>query len=412
MKISYLLLPGLCCLCGLTTGCQSPGGGPAFSSAKAPTELTVRGQGGGFDDEDGDGWLQRHLTGRVNEALGRRTGIPQSKSQAKTLYAEAEALYKQAAAARGRTRARTFLAAAEKYDLAGRRWLDSTLEEDALLREAECHFFADHYHDAVETFALLTKQYPRSRHLDRISTLRFEIARYWLKLYDENPRYPFMPNFTDERYPRFDLHGHAVRLLNALRLDDPTSKLADDAAMAAGTTYFKYEDYSRAGRFLNELIEQYPSSPHVMKAHLMLIHCKVQTYVGPQYDGIFLAEAEELIKKTRTRFASKLKEADLKYLNETYKHVRLEQAKRDWAFAQYFERNRQYGGAKFYYNLVQKEYGDTSLAIEARKRLARLQGEPDSPPARFAWLTNVFESPDERPSLIVDGEAPGDTTLR
>ena len=88
------------------------------------------------------------------------------------------------------------------------------------------------------------------------------------------------------------------------------------------------------------------------------------------------------------------------YLERAIRQVRLKKAEREWVMAKYYDRRKEYGAARYYYELVRRDYSDTTLANEARNRLAQIGGLPDDPPQHLAWLANLFPTAEQAKPLI------------
>ena len=73
-------------------------------------------------------------------------------------------------------------------------------------------------------------------------------------------------------------------------------------------------------------------------------------------------------------------------------------AGRDLYMASFYEKNEFVAAARYYYAEVLKNYPNTPMARGASQRLAALQGQPDGPPQRFAWISSAFPS-DKKPPL-------------
>lgn len=321
----------------------------------------------------------------VQEALGRAP----DETAARQFYQEADALFQKASAAQDDERADLFVEAAGKYAEAAEKWPDSMLQEDALLMKAESYFFADRYNDSRRAFEELVAEYPNTRHIDRVAARRFDIAQYWLAVHRDNPRFFLTPNWGNEKLPHNDTFGNAVRVFDKIRLDDPTGRLADDAAMAAGSAYFAAGEYRHAERFLTDLRQTYPESQHQFEAALLGVKSKIKLYQGPDYASAPLEEAQQLIELMFEQFPNQARE-HREYLENAYKDVRLKLALRDWQTAKFYDRRGQYGGARHYYRKLIREFSDTSLAADAQSRLEEIQDEPDHPPQRMQWLVDAM----------------------
>lgn len=349
----------------------------------------------------------------IGTTIKRLSGNGPDRGVAQQLYEEAEALYDEAVAEQareaGEAARESFIEAGAKYAAAANRWPDSALEEDALFRAGESLFFADRYVKANERFEELLEKYPNSRYLDLVSARRFEIAQYWIKLDDADGAPVVALNLTDKQRPWSDTFGHAIRIYDKMRLDDPTGKLADDATIAAANAHFARGNFLDADQYYTDLRRHFPSSEHQFMAHYLGIQAKLRSYRGPEYAGEILDEAEKLAKQVRRQFPSEFREHDVQ-LEKAYREIRYRQAEREWTLANYYYRRRHYGAARFYYNLILKDYDDTPYADEARAKLLETSGKPRTPPQRLAWLVELF--PDEKSSTPVMTSAEEGTSQR
>ena len=308
-------------------------------------------------------------------------GYGPDEKLARQLFEEGQDLYRQ----------EKYLEAADKFKSAAFRWPDSPLEEDAMFYLAESLFFADRYVDANDAFAELMKKYENSRYLDRAVRRQFNIGRYWEKLQEASPLWPLVPNVTDRARPRFDTWGHALKVYESVQLNDPTGPLADDAIMAAGNAHFLKGRYEDAANQYDLLRKRYPKSEHQYDAHRLAMKAKLLMYQGPAYDGTSLEEAGEVADQTLRQFRDELGE-ERKHVIRQKNDIVQQQAQRDWAMGQYYDKKRYYGAARLYYKSLAENtrYARTRFAQMARERLEQIKDRPDKPPNYFKWLTNLF----------------------
>ncbi len=353
----------------------------------------------------------------ITTTVKQMAGMGPDRKIARQLYEDAEATYRRALAARGddpenepNAEARElFLEASEQFAGAAGRWPDSALEEDAFFRAGEAAFFADRYVKANDYFEQLLKKYPNSRYLDLIGARRFLIAQYWLKLNEEKYAYLFGLNVTDKSRPWADTFGNAIRVYDRMRLDDPTGKLADDATLAAANAYFLKGDYQKADQYYSDLRTHFPSSEHQFMAHYLGVQAKLRGYRGPQYTGSALEEADKLVKQIRRQFPQELREHE-EELDRAHREIRYKLAEREWTMAQFYTRQKEFGAARFYYDIILDQYSDTPFAADAREQVGDMAGRPASPPQRLTWLVNLFpENETPRPIMAT---APSSTKRR
>jgi outer membrane protein assembly factor BamD (BamD/ComL family) len=187
----------------------------------------------------------------------------------------------------------------------------------------------------------------------------------------------------------FDTWGNALKAYEHVRLNDPTGPLADDALMAAGNAYFVHGRYEDAAINYDMLRKEYPKSEHQKNAHLLGLESKQRMYQGPLYDGAPLKDASEIADQTLLRFGPTLG-ADRDQVIAAKNRFVEEQAQRDVAVAQYYEKNRYYGAARYYYTGLLEKYPQTRSAAVAKERLEQIKDLPAEPPDRLKWLTTLL----------------------
>ena len=272
--------------------------------------------------------------------------------------------------------------AAAQFRKAANRWPDSMLEDDALFWLGESRFFADRYAGAVAAYDNLLEKHPNSQHLDVVSRRRFEIADYWLQRHEEHGRWPVMPNVANREEPLFDVRGRALKLYENIMESDSTGPLADDAVMRIANAHFAAGRFDDAADYYDMLRRQFVKSDHLFDAYRLGAQCELRRYQGPDYDGQPLVRAEELLTRVATMFPDKIAETpgEQERLVKTQQLLQLESARRDVAAAEFYDRTQHYEAARIYYDQIAAKHAGTPLAVEARERLAQLQGEPNHPP--------------------------------
>jgi outer membrane protein assembly factor BamD (BamD/ComL family) len=333
----------------------------------------------------------------TNKFVGFITGRePENLARAKELYVQGDAAFREASAMPRGESSKQFMTASKLFRRAQQAAPKTAVQQDAMFMEGESLFFADQLMDASKVYEKLQKEFPRNRHNDKVAARLFAISRYWIetKKVDEQ-RWTMPVNFTDDTRPAFDVDGHAIRVLDQIRYDDPTGRLADDATMAAAAEHIRQEKFEEADEFLTDLREAFPDSDHLFLAHLLGIRCKLNVYQGPAYSGLVLDEADKLVKQTRTRFPDRLQ--DPKYRDMVARasaEISYLRAEHLMGRAEYREKRREYRSAQYYYRLILTEHSETPFAEIARDRLKETESLPPVPEQRLAWLTKVF--PDSR----------------
>ena len=351
----------------------------------------------------------QHATNRLVDFILRRKQADSDRAQ--SLYQQGDAAFRQATELPEGERVKQFSKAATLFRRAGEASPGTALQQDALFMQGESLFFADHLTDAAETYGKLQKEFPRNRHSDRIAARLFSISRYWIATEKATEGEWFTVNLTDQKRPAWDADGHAIRVLDQIRYDDPTGRLADDATMAAAAEFIRQRKFDRADEFLTDLRKTFTDSEHLFLAHLLGIRCKLEVYAGPEYSNALLEEADKLVQQTRQRFPNELQEAKYREMvARAAAEIAYHRAEHLNVRAEYRYKRQEYGAAEHYYQMILQEHGDTPFAEIARERLAEVSDLPPVPQQRLSWLTKIF--PDSERAEPLEMTIPSDSMLR
>lgn len=382
---------------GLLAQRPAVGGDVRPASAQTPAEAS---DGGLFSELAPD---------KLAQTAKELTGKGPDREAALRLYRVGDDLFRQAMAAQPPRRSEVFaLAAGQFVKAAEHAPPQSQLAMDSLLMAAESYFFADQYSQANHYYEKLIKEFPNNRYLDQIDKRRFAIAKYWLDLNHEWPEPIYYVNWLDKSRPWRDVRGHALRIFDKIRIDDPTGRLADDATLAAANEHFASGKFYKADEYYTDLRKAYPSSEHQFLAHFLGIKAKLNSYQGPAYGGTALDETEKLIKQTRRQFPQEA-EREREFLDRAAAEVRYRKAEQLMYLGQFYDRRREYRAAQHYYQRVLREYPDTPLAEQASRRMEQIAGLPPVPPRPLPWLVALFPESDKvKPLLKAATPAPAD----
>lgn len=376
----------------LVLGCQSltPRSAADFDQAASID------QSSGTKSEAAKNWdrTSRLLSGR--EQVNRDRAIE--------LYREGDAAFRQAVDSSDDVAKDEFSRAGKLFKRAAEAYPGSALEQDALFMLGESYFFSDRLTKAEDAYVKLQKEHPRNRHSGVVGSRLFSISQYWIDVEKATGGGFFRVNFTDPSRPYLDPAGHGIRVLDQMRYDDPTGKLADDATMAAAMEYFRTKKYLEADQMFTDLREIYPDSEHLFNAHLFGIRCKMEMYAGAAYSGLVLEEADKLVERTRRIFSKETADpANRDYLAKAAAEIEFRQAEKLWERARYREKQAQYGGANVYLQLLLEKYPETPFAQQAREHLAANSDKPEQPPQRLAFLTKIFPAAKPEKPLMTPG---------
>lgn len=350
---------------------------------------------------------------KLGATVRKLTGNGPNPKEAKVLYAQAQQAYGAASQLKLRNpnadSRPQFVAAAKLFEDAAEKWPESELEQNAYYMAGESSFFADHYWDAETNYEMLLKKYQNSKYIDAVQPRRFAIAQYWLELHRKDPKAFYELNFFDEATPTRDAFGHAMRVYDRIRLDDPTGKLADDATLALGNAYFAAGKFMKADEYYTDLRKTFPSSEHQFQAHFLGLKSKLEAYQGPDYSADAINGAEKLVDQIRKQFPVEA-QREREFLDRESARIRYLKSERDWLMAQRFDRRTEYGAARLYYSGLVADYPETPFGGRAKQRLQEIGGEPAIPEQPLDWLVAMFPEDDEVKTLM--NASSGTPTLR
>ncbi|QDT09566.1 tetratricopeptide repeat protein [Stieleria marina] len=374
----------------LASGESTQGGVVTAGATESPSQanpvVQADGDAAAYTDADGG-----------NRVVSFLTSWKEDPATAKSMYKKADAAFRLAKRKPNGKSSSEYSAAAKFFRKAGNAAPGSALQQDALFMQAESHFFANELNDATKTYQKLQKDFPRNRHNDRVAARLFDISKYWIATSRAGGDAWYKVNLFDHKRPGYDSKGHAIKVLDQIRYDDPTGRLADDATMAAAAEYIRQNEFEKADEFLTDLRETFTDSDHMFLAHLLGIRCKLEVYAGPNYSGLVLEESEKLIKQTRQRFPDKLQKQEYnEMLARATREVAYHQAERLAHRARYREKREEYGAATAQYQQILRDHPSAPQAKIARSRLQETQKLPAVPQKKLAFLTKVF--PDSRQS--------------
>ena len=128
-------------------------------------------------------------------------------------------------------------------------------------------------------------------------------------------------------------------------------------------------------------------------SHLVAIQANLQRYQGDEYEGSPLDDADEIAKQALMQFPGELGDERRRVEDARLKIQELK-AQRDWSMGQYYDKKKQYGAARHYYQNVLSKFPETSFAKRAAGRLEAIRDRPAEPKDRFKWLNDIFPSHD------------------
>ncbi|MBI3863588.1 MAG: outer membrane protein assembly factor BamD [Planctomycetia bacterium] len=279
-----------------------------------------------------------------------------------------------------------------------KKYKNEPVVEEAMFYRAESDFQLGHYPAADDGYAELLKAHPATKHLEQAVKRQYAMACYWLNVpkpasqielasftdedgaerLEQNPdaSIPFewriKPNLTDKTRPLFDTPGRAVQALRSVTLHDCTSPVADDARMLLATYHLRKRDYREADSYFNEIRTNPQHSKYAEAAYVLGAHASLKSYLGANYDGKQLEEAQKLTESATRIYPTIPQRAKL---DGDLRKIRAEMVEREWKRVEYYLKRREKGSAAVHCKYIIDTYPDSPQAVKAREALQKLGPE-------------------------------------
>ncbi len=365
----------------LTTGCATAGG---FTPPWKKADATVDGPKDSLT-LTGGGLYREPMDPAVAQELDAARRLFDEKK-----YAQAEPLFQKIVRANSDPRwweVGSLVSDSSKGKKAAGRGANPACEA-ALYYQAECQRLQKNYRDASETYSKLLNEFPRSQYTPGTCQGLFEIADHWLEptrrqmdeYHDQlqGKRWfvtPAMYFHVSKELPAMDAEGHAVILLNAIRLADIKGELGRKSLLYLGTIHFFRHDYKEADFYFTRLYEEFPNDKEAAKAIKQSVICKQLVTGGTAYDLRGVEESKKLLMTSMGAYPELVK--DEGWVENQLKNINIQQADRDFKVAQFYERTGHPGSAYFYYELVCRRYPNSKFATDAAKRKEELKAKAE-----------------------------------
>jgi outer membrane protein assembly factor BamD (BamD/ComL family) len=258
------------------------------------------------------------------------------------------------------------------------------VQEDALFYRGECQRLQANYRQAEGSLKLYIKSFPYGKYTSQANDRLFDIANYWLnptrekmKLAEEQregkaSRWSIMPvswiNFTNDM-PWNDVEGHALGVLEEVRLNDIKGKLAEKSLFYIATVKFYNEDYKEADYYYSQIVDHHPQSELAAKAMKQSIICKQIANGGTQYDTRLVEKCRAYLEEFQRSYPGK----DVDWIHKQLVSITHQQADRDFNIGEFYRRTGHPGPAYFYYEIVRRTYPNTEYARKAEARMNDLR---------------------------------------
>jgi outer membrane protein assembly factor BamD (BamD/ComL family) len=258
------------------------------------------------------------------------------------------------------------------------------VQEDALFYMGECQRLQRDYRHAEGSLKLYIKSFPYGKYTSQANDRLFDIANYWLNPTRENmklaeerregkaSRFSVMPvswiHFGSDM-PWTDVEGHALGILEEVRLNDLKGRLAEKSLFYIATVKFFNEDYKEADYYYSQIVDNYPQSELAGKAMKQSIICKQIANGGTAYDTRLVEKCRAYLEEYQRSYPGK----DHDWIMKQLVSINHQQADRDFNIAEFYRRTGHPGSAYFYYEIVRRSYPYTDYARKAEGHMNTLR---------------------------------------
>lgn len=258
----------------------------------------------------------------------------------------------------------------EDYDRAAREFRNlainypfSEYAPEAQFMCGESYMREGKYYEAYQEFQRLIVDFPSSKRIEEAIDKEFQAANHFFYM-DKKSWKDFIPVF-----PTLKPHDVAMEIYQQVVKNAPFGPFADDAQYKIGETYLKQGDYTKAVESYEKLIKNYPESDLAEIASYKIALTASQ--------GLYTVKGNiDAQAKALEEFNAFSKEyPDSALIDEAKKEIdflRNENAQKLYGIALFYEKNKGYKAAEFYYNKVLNEFGETEWSSQAGMRLTNM----------------------------------------
>ncbi len=255
-------------------------------------------------------------------------------------------------------------AAIKDYDRVTRRYVNSLYAAEAYYRMAHLRLSRQQYFKAFEAFQVLVSRYPNTPRFNEIVGEQYRIASALLDG-ARNRMLGFIPSFKAP--------DRAIIYYEQILVNAPYSDYAPLALMNIARAHQQMDSDAEAIDALDRMINFYPQNLLAPDAYLKLAQTHASLVDGPAYDQAATREAITYFEDFMILFPSDSNVAEAERGLGDMRQMLAESKMRIADF--YFNRRSNYKAARVFYNEAITVYPDSTIAAEAREKLARLDAE-------------------------------------
>lgn len=209
---------------------------------------------------------------------------------------------------------------------------------------------------AAKEYQQVVSKHPDSPMFNEVIAKQYEIGDHFYEKGQKREQRRF-GLFAKAPYKKaIDVYGMVIE-------NQPFTPEAAQAQYKLGLCHFARDEYVEAAFEYRRVVEDYANSDWVDEASYGLAQTYYTSSLPPDYDQTPSKLAIDAIDEFKARFPGDERVADL---DQKRVEMRERIAKQRLQTAQFYEKRRDFTAARLYYDVVAKQFGDTSAAQEAK----------------------------------------------
>lgn len=242
---------------------------------------------------------------------------------------------------------------------------DDAADDNQFLR-GEIRMKMGNYKGAAKEFQQVVKNYPNTELYQQAIAQQYVIGDHF---YDEGQRKMQKKWALLKKRPL----KRASEVYGMVIANEPFTPEAAQAQYKVGLCHYARKEYTEAAFEYRRVIEDYAASEWVDDASYGLAVCYYDGSLPPDYDQTNSMLAVRAIDEFKGQFGTDTRVADL---DGKRGEMRERLAEGQLRQAGFYVKRREFGAARIYYELIAKDYADTSAAAKAQEWLSANPGAP------------------------------------
>ena len=285
---------------------------------------------------------------------------PETKKWTNPKYAPKESPAEQLNFAKSYYEAKDYTTALNEFKKLVRYYSDAVEAPEAQFYMGLCLEELGKYYEAYQSYQKIIDKYPFSQRTQDVLQREYIVAQ---KLLDYRSKFAGI-DFTGE--------NAAIEIFKKVVENSPYGKYAAASQYKIGLTYKAKGYFEDATTEFQKVLDNYPESEWAEPARFQIALCAAKSSLESAYDQTMTQEAKDKFKEfVKTHPDAELSQEAEQRIGE----LKEKEAKSNYDIAAFYEKQKEYGSAKIYYNYVIKNYGASIWAGKATDRLRVLEKE-------------------------------------